>query len=128
MHKAKEIVISSHRSMKEKEARHILAVKAFELAEKRIQELNTQLTKAELDKKSVETALNGVEKQAEAQWNQIHQAEDKLATTKSQIQVEEAKKAKDQAKQDGYEARVAETEKALKAEVLEVCRYYCLQV
>ena len=30
--------------------------------------------------------------------------------------------------QDGYEVGVAETEEALRVKVLEVCRYYCLQV
>ena len=42
--------------------------------------------------------------------------------------MEEAKKAKDQVEQDGYNVGVAEIEEALKAEVLEVCRSYCLQV
>ena len=42
--------------------------------------------------------------------------------------LEEAERAKDQAEEDGYEMGVAETEEALKAEVLEVCRHYCLQV
>lgn len=64
-HKAKEIVICSHKSMKEEEARHISAVRAFELAEKKSEELNTKLAKVERDKKSVEAALNRVERQAE---------------------------------------------------------------
>ena len=42
--------------------------------------------------------------------------------------MEEAKKARDQAEQEGFEIGVAETEKALRAEVLGVCRKYCLQV
>ena len=42
--------------------------------------------------------------------------------------MEEAEKAKDQAKQDGYEVGVAKTKEALRAEVSEVCMYYCLQV
>ena len=37
-------------------------------------------------------------------------------------------KAKDQAKQNGYDVGITETEKALKAEVSGVCRAYCLQV
>ena len=45
-----------------------------------------------------------------AQRKQLHQAE------------------AEQAEQDGYEVGVAETEEALRAEVLEVCRYYYLQV
>ena len=42
--------------------------------------------------------------------------------------LEEAKKAKDQAEQDGYDLGVAETEEALRAEVVGVCRPYYLQV
>ena len=42
--------------------------------------------------------------------------------------LEEAKKAKEQAKQERYEVGVAEIEEAPRAEVAEVCRFYCLQV
>ena len=42
--------------------------------------------------------------------------------------LEEAKKAKEQAEQDGYDVGVAETEEALKVEVSEVCKHYYLQV
>ena len=42
--------------------------------------------------------------------------------------LEEVEKAKDQAEQDGYDVGVAETEEALRAEVVGVCRTYCLQV
>ena len=119
--------------MKEEEARPVAVVKAFELAEKKTQELNTKLIEAKRDKKSTEVALNEAGKQAEVQCKQLHQVEDELSMAKSHIKVltkklEKAKKAKDQAKQDGYEAEVAEIEEALKAEVSEVCRYYCLQV
>ena len=65
----------------------------------------------------------------------LRQAEDQLAAFKGQIvtlkkKLEEAKKARDQAEQDGYDVRVAETEKALRvrAKVSRVCRNYCLQV
>ena len=40
--------------------------------------------------------------------------------------LEDAEKAKDQTKQDGYDVGVAETEEAFKAEVSGVCRAYCL--
>ena len=46
----------------------------------------------------------------EVQCKQLHQAE------------------AEQAEQDGYEVGVADIEEALRAEVLEVCRYYYLQV
>ena len=42
--------------------------------------------------------------------------------------LEEVEKAKDQAEQDGYDVGVAETEEALRAKVMRVCRTYCLQV
>ena len=72
-------------------------------------------------------------KSREAQRKQLRQTEDKFATAKDHIKVlkkklEEAEKAKDQVEQDGYNVGVAEIEEALRAEVLEVCRSYCLQV
>lgn len=119
--------------MKDEESKSIVAVKAFELVEKKIQDLNIKLTKVERAKKSAETALNGVEKQAEAQHKQFRQAKDELTTAKNQInaltkKLEEAEKTKDQTEQDGYEAGLVRTEEALKTEVSEVCRYYFLQV
>lgn len=42
--------------------------------------------------------------------------------------LKEAKKAKDQAKQDGYNVGVVETEEAFRSEVSGVCRVYCSQV
>ena len=41
---------------------------------------------------------------------------------------DQAEKARDQAEQDGYNVGVVEIKEALKAEVLGVCRNYCLQV
>ena len=103
------------------------------MAEKRVKELNAKLTEAKRERKSVEAALEGVERQAETQRKQLHQAEDELAATKDQTKVlkkklKDAEKARDQAEQDGYNVRVVKTEKALKAEVSGVCRTYCLQV
>ncbi|KAK9998126.1 hypothetical protein SO802_017729 [Lithocarpus litseifolius] len=79
--------------MKEEEGRCIAAVEAFNVADKRINELRNKLTKAERDKKSAEAVLNCAERQVEAE------------------------KARDQAEQEGYDVGVAETEEALKAEV-----------
>ena len=39
----------------------------------------------------------------------------------------EPEKVRDEAKQHGYDVGVAETEDALRAEVLAVCRTYCAQ-
>ena len=44
------------------------------------------------------------------------------------MKLEEDEKAKDQAKQDGYDVGVAETEETPRAEVSKVCRNYYLQV
>lgn len=69
----------------------------------------------------------------ESQCKQLLQTEDQLTAAKEQIGVqkkklEEAEKAIDKAEQDGYEVGVTKTEEALRAEVSEVCRTYCLQV
>jgi len=45
------MVNSSHRMMKKEEGRRITAVDAFNVVEKRIQELKNKLAKAERDKK-----------------------------------------------------------------------------
>ena len=63
-----EIVISSHKAMKEEEGRCIVAVKAFKLAEKKSQNLNAKLVEADWDKKSAKATLDGVERQVEAQY------------------------------------------------------------
>ena len=70
-HRAEEIVISSHKAMKEEEGRRIAAMKAFELAKKNSQYLNAKLVEADWGKKSVEAALDRVERQAEAQRKQL---------------------------------------------------------
>ena len=47
--------------------------KKLDNAEKaRVKELNTNLTEAEREKKSVEVALEGAERQAETQRKQLH--------------------------------------------------------
>ena len=58
MHMAEELVIKSHRKMKEEEGKRIGVVEAFSLAEKRIQELNNQLTEAVRERKSAEATLH----------------------------------------------------------------------
>ena len=40
----------------------------------------------------------------------------------------EAEKARDEVEQHGYDVRVAETEDALRAKVLAMCRTYCSQI
>ena len=114
-HRAEEIVISAHKAMKEKEGRHLATMKAFELAEKKSQDLTAKLVEADPNKKSAEAVLDGVERQAKAQCKKLCQAKDELSAARSQIKVltknlEEAEKAKEQAEQDGYDVGVAETE------------------
>lgn len=48
--------------MKEKEGRRVVVVKAFQLAEKKSQDLNAKLLEAEQDKKSTKAALAGVDR------------------------------------------------------------------
>ena len=59
-HMAEELVNKSHLQMKEEERRQIVAVKAFSLTEKRIQELNNQLTEANRERKSVGLLYTGL--------------------------------------------------------------------
>ena len=99
-YRAEEIVISSHKAMKEEERRCVAFVKAFELVEKNSQDLNAKLVEANQDKKSAEAILDGVERQVEAQRKQLRQVEDELFAARSQVQVltkklEEAEKAKE---------------------------------
>ena len=51
--------------MKDKEGRQIVVVGAFNMVKKRVKELNAKLTEAEREKKSVEVALEGAERQVE---------------------------------------------------------------
>ena len=53
-------------------------------------------------------------------------SKEKIDTLKKKL--EETEKARDKVEQDGYDIRVVEIEEALRAEVLGVCRNYCLQV
>jgi len=90
----------SHRQMKEEEGRRIAAMEAFNVADKRITELKNKLTKAEKDKKSTETTLEGAERQAKGQRRQLCQIEDQLSASKEYIatlkkKLEEAEKARD---------------------------------
>ena len=114
--------------MEDKEGQCNAAVKAFELAEKKCQELNAKLLEVDWDKKSAEASLDVAERQAEAQRKQLRQAKDNLSAAKGQIKVltkklEEVEKAKEQAEQEGYDVEVIETKEALRAEVTQVCRF-----
>ena len=86
--------------MKEEEGRRNATMKAFNVAEKRINEMKNKMAEVKRDKKSVETALDNAERQAEGQRVLFCQAEDQLATSKGQIitlkkKLEEAEKARE---------------------------------
>ena len=51
------MVNNSHRMMKEEGGRHIVVVDAFNVVEKRVQELKNKLVEVERGKKSAEAAL-----------------------------------------------------------------------
>ena len=55
----------AYSQLKNKEARHVVAVKTLVVVEKKIKDLGTKLTKADREKKSAEAALANSEKQAE---------------------------------------------------------------
>ena len=80
-YRAKELVNITHIHMKDEKASVLLSLRPL-TSKKRIKVLNTKLTEADREKKSVEVALQGAEKQAEAQHKQLHQAEDELAIAK----------------------------------------------
>ena len=80
-YRAEELVNITHRHMKDEKASVLLSLRPL-TSKKRIKVLNTKLTEADREKKSVEVALQGAEKQAEAQHKQLHQAEDELAIAK----------------------------------------------
>ena len=122
-----------------------MAVNAFHVVEKSIQELKSKLIEEERERKSATAALDNAERQVEGQHVLLHNVKDQLAASKEQIialkkKLEEVKKAKDQAEkvreeaekareeaeQEGYDIGVAETEESLRVEVLGVCRNYCL--
>ena len=48
--------------MKEEERRHTAAINAFNMVEKRVQDLKNKLAEADRDKKSAEATLEGVER------------------------------------------------------------------
>ena len=116
-------------------------------------DLKKKLIAEEQPQKSADSALEGAERQAESQRKLVREATDQLAAFKEQLaalkkqleeaqrlrdQVEKAKveaekakaqaeKERDEAEQHGYDVGMAETEDALRAEVLVVCRAYCTQ-
>ena len=107
----------------------------------------------EQERKSADSALKSAETQAESQRKLANEVKGQLVAVKEQMvalkqQLEEAnrlkdlaekaklqdeedkvkaEKERDEAEQHGYDVGVAETEDALRVEVLAVCRAYCAQ-
>ena len=116
-------------------------------------ELKKKLVNEKHAQKSADLALEGAQRQVKDQRKLVRKATDQLAASKEQLatlrkQLEEAQKLRDQVKkakakvgkakvdaekekdgaeQHGYDVDVAETEEALRAEVLAVCRAYYAQ-
>ena len=62
--KVEGLVNISHQQKKDEEGRQVAVVEAFNVAEKRVKELNAELIEAEREKKSAKAALEGTERQA----------------------------------------------------------------
>ena len=140
--------------MKEEEGRCIVAVEFFQVADKSLQELKKRLQKEEKERKYRAAAFESAKKQVESQTLLLRSTEEQLTSSKTQVAAlkkkleevekvkalvekakdkaekakDEAEKTKDEAEQHGYDVGVAETEDALRAEVLAVCRTYCTLV
>ena len=131
--------------------RRATAVQTLSQFEQDLADARKKLQVEEQARKSAESALEGYQKQAEDQGRLLREANTELKKTQEQALVlrkhleetqklrERAEKSKEQAEkaridaeqvmneaeQRGYEIGIAETEKALRAEVPEVCRIYC---
>ena len=130
-----------------------MAVQTLAIAENSNADLKKKLAVEEQARKSAGLALEGAERQAESQRKLTREANDQLAASKEQVltlrkqlketqrlrdQAEkaraeaekakaEAERVRDEVEQHGYDVGVAETEDALRAEVLAVCQAYCAQ-
>ena len=131
--------------------RRVMAVQTLTKSEQDLVSARKKLQAEEEARKSVKSISKGYQKQAEEQARLLHETNAELKKTQEQVLVfkkhlEETQKLKEQAEklkeraeearinseramneaeQRGYEIGIAETEKALRAEVPEVCRIYC---
>ena len=128
-----------------------MAVQTLSKSEQDFVDARKKLQVEEEARKSAELTSEGYQKQAEEQARLLREVNAELKKTQEQVLVlkkhleetqklrEQAEKLKDQAEkarinseqamneaeQRGYDIGIAETEKALRAEVPEVCRIYC---
>ena len=71
-----EITNYCHRQMKEEEGRRNVVVEAFNVAEKRIQELKSKLLEEERERKSVVVAFDSAKRQFKGQRVLLYNAKD----------------------------------------------------
>ena len=148
-----EMYHSVSQQLDDERKRRVTVVQTLTIAKNNNADLKQKLKVEEQARKSVDAALKGAEIQAKSQRKLTNEAKEQLAASKEQVaalkqQLEAANKLKDQAEkariqakeekvkaekerdeaeQHGYDVGVAETEDALRAEVLTVCRAYCAQ-
>ena len=127
------------------------AVQTLTQSEQDLANARKKLLAEEQARKSIDSALEGYQKQAEDQGKRLREANAELKAAREQVTAlkkrleetqklreqaeksrEEAKRAKaktkqatKEAEQKGYKIDVAETEETLRAEVPMVCRIYC---
>ena len=144
---------SLYQQLDDERKRRVAAVQTLAVVENSNSDLKKKLTAEEQPQKSADSTLEGAERQAESQRKLVRKATDQLAAFKEQLaalkkQLEEAQRLRDQAEkakdeaekakaqaekerdeaeQHGYDVGMAETEDALRAEVLAECRAYCTQ-
>ena len=117
--------------------RRASAVQTLSRSEQDLTVARKKLQVEEEARKSAELASEGHQKHAEEQSKLLREANAELKKTQEQVLVlkkhleetqklrEQAEKLTEQAEQKGYELGIAETEKALRAEVPGVCRIFC---
>ena len=131
--------------------RRTTAVQTLSKFEQDLADVKKKLHAEKQTRKSAESALEGYQKQAEDQGNRLREANAELKKAQEQVlalkkhseetqkvreQAEksreeaekvktEAERAMNEAEQKGYAVGIAETEEALRAEVLVMCRIYC---
>ena len=66
----------------------VVAIQTLVVVEKRIKNLGTKLTEADRERKSVEVALVGIEKQAEDQLLHLCQVKEQLVIAREQIEAQ----------------------------------------
>ena len=128
-------------------------MQSFNIANQSNKDLRKKLAKEERARKSVDSALESAQRQAEEHRLLLRDTKEQLASSKEQIatlrkkleeaeklQKEterlknepekakmEAKKAREEAEQQGYDLRLAEIEETFRVKVLVVCRISCTQ-